>query len=87
MGVEQDDPLLKKGQLFQASQRRWIKKNLYERSPLFLRAFLYFLMHYTIGLGFLDGKEGLILHFLQGFWYRFLVDAKIYELRKKQPFA
>jgi hypothetical protein len=31
-------------------------------------------------LGFLDGKEGLIYHFLQGFWYRFLVDAKLYEL-------
>ncbi len=87
MVVEQDDPLLKKGQLSQASQRRWIKKNFYGRSPLFFRAFLYFLMRYTIGLGFLDGKEGLIFHFLQGFWYRFLVDAKIYELRKKQPLA
>jgi hypothetical protein len=54
------------------------------RSPLFLRAFLYFLMRYTIGLGFLDGKEGLIFHFMQGFWYRFLVDSKIYELQKKE---
>lgn len=87
INVEQDDPLLKKGQLSQASQRRWIKKNFYGRSPLFFRAFLYFLMRYTIGLGFLDGREGLIFHFLQGFWYRFLVDAKIYELRKKQPLA
>ena len=87
MVVEQDDPLLKKGQLSQASQRRWIKKNFYGRSPLFFRAFFYFLIRYTIGLGFLDGKEGLIFHFLQGFWYRFLVDAKIYELRKKQPLA
>lgn len=80
--VEQCDPLLRKGQLSQATQRRWVKKNLYRRSPLFLRAFLYFLMRYTIGLGFLDGIEGLIFHFLQGFWYRFLVDAKIYELRR-----
>lgn len=81
--LESDDPLLKKGQLSQASQRRWVKTNLYARSPLFLRAFLYFLMRYTIGLGFLDGIEGLIFHFLQGFWYRFLVDAKIYELRNR----
>jgi hypothetical protein len=29
--------------------------------------------------GFLDGKEGLVFHFLQGFWYRFLVDAKLFE--------
>lgn len=87
MAVEQDDLLLKKGQLSQASQRRWIKKNLYRRSPLFLRAFLYFLLRYTIGLGFLDGKEGLIFHFLQGFWYRFLVDAKIYELNRNASLA
>lgn len=79
----EDDLLLSQGQLSQASQRRWIKKNLYRRSPLFLRAFFYFLMRYTIGLGFLDGIEGLIFHFLQGFWYRFLVDAKIYELQRK----
>jgi hypothetical protein len=25
--------------------------------------------------------EGLIFHFLQGCWYRFYVDAKIYEAR------
>lgn len=80
--LEPHDSLLNNGQRSQAVQRRWVKKNLYGRSPLFLRAFAYFLMRYTIGLGFLDGVEGLIFHFLQGFWYRFLVDAKIYELNK-----
>lgn len=82
--TEKEDDLLKSSQYSQAIGRRWIKKNLYTRSPLFLRAFLYFLMRYIIGLGFLDGLEGLIFHFLQGFWYRFLVDAKIYELQKKE---
>ena len=82
--AEKEDDLLKSSQYSQAIGRRWIKKNLYTRSPLFLRAFLYFLMRYIIGLGFLDGLEGLIFHFLQGFWYRFLVDAKIYELQKKE---
>jgi len=83
------DDLLKVTQHYsQASQRRWIKTSLYARSPLFVRAFIYFLLRYFIGLGFLDGKEGLIFHFLQGFWYRFLVDAKIYEMRvKKQSFV
>jgi glycosyltransferase involved in cell wall biosynthesis len=81
--TQKSDDLLKKSHFSQASQRRWIKTNLYARSPLFLRAFLYFLMRYTIGLGFLDGIEGLIFHFLQGFWYRFLVDAKIYEIQRK----
>ncbi|WP_199248739.1 glycosyltransferase family 2 protein [[Phormidium] sp. ETS-05] len=86
IGLE-DDTLLNKGQKSQASQRRWVKQNLYARTPLFLRAFIYFIMRYTIGLGFLDGKEGLIFHFLQGFWYRFLVDAKIYELRRQKSLS
>jgi glycosyltransferase involved in cell wall biosynthesis len=66
----------------QEQRKRWLKKNIYARAPLFLRAFLYFFYRYIIRLGFLDGKEGLIFHFMQGFWYRFLIDAKIYEARK-----
>ena len=30
-------------------------------------------------LGFLDGKEGFIYHYMYQRWYRCLVDAKIYE--------
>jgi glycosyltransferase involved in cell wall biosynthesis len=66
----------------QEQKKRWIKQNLYSRMPLFIRPFLYFFYRYFIRLGFLDGKEGLIFHFLQGFWYRFLVDAKLYEMKK-----
>lgn len=84
MMVDEQDNVLNTNQLSQASQRRWVKKNFYGRSPLFFRAFLYFLMRYIIGLGFLDGTQGLIFHFLQGFWYRFLVDAKLYEIRRSQ---
>lgn len=57
---------------------RGMKKKYY-RLPLFFRVFAYFIYRYFFRLGFLDGKEGLIFHFLQGFWYRFLIDAKIYE--------
>ena len=57
-------------------------KNIYRELPLFFRALIYFFYRYFIKLGFLDGKEGLIFHFLQGLWFRFLVDAKIYEMRK-----
>lgn len=66
----------------QEQRTRWLKTRVYARVPLFARAFLYFLYRYIIRLGFLDGREGLIFHFLQGCWYRFLVDAKIYEARK-----
>ena len=33
-------------------------------------------------MGFLDGTEGKIFTFLYAYWYRFLVDAKIYEHEK-----
>lgn len=67
----------------QISRKRWLKENFYYRLPPFLRALLYWKYRYFIRLGFLDGIPGLIFHFLQGFWYRFLVDSKIYELKKK----
>lgn len=59
---------------------RWFKENIFLKFPKFLRAFLYFCYRYLFRLGFLDGKYGLIWHFLQGFWYRFLVDSKIEEI-------
>jgi glycosyltransferase involved in cell wall biosynthesis len=59
--------------------RRRMKQAVYFRLPLFYRALIYWLYRYVFKLGFLDGKEGLIYHFLHGFWYRFLVDAKLYE--------
>jgi exosortase/archaeosortase family protein len=62
-------------------RRRYIKKR-YESFPLFVRPVIYYLIRYFIRRGFLDGTEGLIFHFLQGFWFRFLIDAKIYELNK-----
>lgn len=64
----------------QVQTKRWYKTNFYLRMPLFLRAFLYFQFRYWIKLGFLDGKKGLVWHFLQAFWYRFLVDAKILQI-------
>lgn len=65
-------------------QRRWLRNDVYGRAPLFFRAFGYFFYRYFLRLGFIDGYEGLIFHFLQGFWYRFYVDAHIYEMRKAQ---
>jgi len=69
-------------QIKQANIKRKYKLNYYLRMPQFLRCLFYFLFRYIIRLGFLDGKEGLIWHFLQGFWYRFLVDAKVYHVLK-----
>lgn len=62
------------------------KKLNYLRLPLFLRAFLFFIYRYIFRLGFLEGKEGFLWHFLQGFWYRVLADAKVYEIKKRFKF-
>lgn len=67
----------------QAKMKRVIKNNGYYKLPKFFRAHIYFIYRYYIKLGFLDGPEGKIFHFLQAYWYRFLVDAKIYECEKK----
>lgn len=64
-------------------RRRWLRDGPYAHAPLFLRAFLYWFYRYFLRLGFLDGREGLIFHFLQGCWFRFLVDAKMYELKRR----
>jgi len=64
----------------QDSTKRWFKENIYGRVPMFVRPMFYFFFRYCIKLGFLDGKQGLIWHFLQGFWYRFLVDAKVDQI-------
>ena len=65
---------------FQASFKRWAKERVYNRIPFTLSATLYFLWRYIFQLGFLDGRSGLVYHFLQGYWYRFLVGAKLMEL-------
>ena len=64
-------------------EKRRLLKKFYLKFPLFVRPIVYFLYRYFIRFGFLDGKEGLIFHFLQGFWFRFLIDAKLYEHYKK----
>ncbi len=66
----------------QAAKKRFIKNNGYYKLPLFFRAHIYYIYRYYFRLGFLDGPEGKIYHFLQAYWYRFLVDAKIYECNK-----
>lgn len=58
------------------------QKAKYAKMPLFWRSLGYFVYRYILKLGFLDGKEGFLWDFLQGWWYRTLVDAKIYECKK-----
>ncbi len=59
--------------------RRFIKEEIYSRAPMFFRPFAFWFYRYILLFGFLDGKAGFIWHFLHAFWYRFSVDALIYE--------
>jgi glycosyltransferase involved in cell wall biosynthesis len=63
-------------------RRRFLRTRVYQRFPLFVRPFLFWFYGYLLRGGFLDGVEGLIFHTLQRFWFRFLIDAKIWELQR-----
>lgn len=65
----------------EASDKRK-KKLKYAQSPLFWRSFAYFIFRYFLKFGFLKGKGQFIWDFFQGWWYRTLVDVKIYEIKK-----
>jgi hypothetical protein len=62
-------------------ERKRFLRERYNRLPLFIRPFALFMYRYFFRLGFLDGTEGLIFWVLQTFWFRFLVDAKLWEQR------
>jgi exosortase/archaeosortase family protein len=61
----------------------WLKQ-LWWRLPRYLRPMLYFTYRMIFQLGILDGRIGVIFHFLQGFWFRLIVDVKIDEILQQQ---
>ncbi len=66
----------------QSRYKRWLKEHVYTRLPLGGRALLFFGYRMIFRLGVLDGANGFTYHFLQGFWYRFLVDVKIRKIER-----
>lgn len=69
----------------EAQKTKRLRDGLYYKLPKFFRAKLYYWYRYYFRLGFLDGEAGRVHAFLQAYWYRYLVDAKIFEqeTRKK----
>jgi glycosyltransferase involved in cell wall biosynthesis len=59
-------------------------KKLWWQLPRYVRPILYFIYRIIFKLGFLDGRTGIIFHFMQGFWFRLVVDIKIDELVKQR---
>jgi glycosyltransferase involved in cell wall biosynthesis len=60
----------------------WFKSRWYSL-PLFVRPFVYFGYRYFWRLGFLDGQNGFLFHYLQAFWFRLLVDFKLSDLERR----
>lgn len=69
-------------QLNSQAHKKRLKKHKYARQPLFLRSFAYFCYRYILKGAWREGKEGFIWTFLQGWWYRTLVDAKVMEVER-----
>lgn len=67
-----------------AEMTKKLRDGLYYKMPMFIRAKLYYWYRYYILLGFLDGKPGKIYAFIQAYFYRIIVDAKIYEFEIKR---
>lgn len=65
-------------------ERKRYLRGLYNDAPLFVRPFALFFYRYFLRLGILDGPEGFIFWTLQTFWFRFLIDAKLFEQRKSK---
>lgn len=57
-------------------------KHLYYKLPSLFRPFLFFIYRYIFQLGFLDGRYGFYFHILHSFWYRFLIEINIQELKR-----
>ena len=65
----------------QARFKRFLRNKVFGSAPLYLRGLMYFCQRYFLRLGFLDGRQGFVFHFLQGLWNWILIDAKIDEAR------
>lgn len=71
----------------QYERKRWIRVKIWNRLPNFTRPFLLLFYRLFIRLGVLDGGRVVLYHFLHAFIYRFIIDAKLVELKRKQRHA
>jgi glycosyltransferase involved in cell wall biosynthesis len=78
-----DDTLKNDAEGSQAKLKRMVKEGIYNKLPIFVRPWLYFLYRYFLRLGFMDGTKGFAFHFFQGYWYRSLVDLRVFEAERE----
>ncbi|WP_343704415.1 glycosyltransferase family 2 protein [Chitinophaga sp.] len=80
--LEEDKRLLG-AESSQAKRKRFLKEKVYASLSPGARASLYFCFRYFLRFGFMDGYRGFIFHFMQGYWYRLLVDVNVKEFEEK----
>lgn len=82
-GFWQADDRLLRAQGSQAKRKRFLKEKIYAAMSPGMRASMYFLFRYVLRYGFLDGYKGFVFHFMQGYWYRLLVDVNVQEFEQQ----
>jgi glycosyltransferase involved in cell wall biosynthesis len=66
----------------QAGAKRVIKERIYPMVPASFRALAYFIYRFILRGGVFDRAPARSFHVLQGFWYRYLVEAKVSEINR-----
>jgi len=82
-GLLEADKRLLEGEGTQAKTKRFLKEKVYASLSPGIRASIYFFYRYFLRVGFLDGYYGFVFHFMQGYWYRLLVDVNLEEFEMK----
>jgi hypothetical protein len=68
----------------QADRKSWIRYKIWNKFPILIRPFIYFIYRYFFRLGILDGIRGFIFHFMHGLVYFLLMDIFYYEMKKNK---
>ncbi len=68
----------------QAERTRWIRLRIYNRLPPLIRPALYFFYRVVIRMGFLDGWQAMLYHFLHAFWCPLLIDLFYLEMKQQK---
>lgn len=64
---------------FSSRIKLMIRVHIWDKLPLALRPFGYFIFRYIFQGGFIDGRIGFLFCFFHALWYPMLIDAKILE--------
>jgi glycosyltransferase involved in cell wall biosynthesis len=68
----------------QAARKSWIRYKVWNRFPLLVRPFVYFIYRYFFRFGILDGRKGFVFHFMHALVYFLLIDIFYLEMKIKQ---